>query len=113
MLAGKEKNMSDNGRDDRRWPRLAVQVSAEVRIKGVPYVGVVNDLSVGGTSMRLTPGERDGKEVEVSIDDFGEFEGAIVRRWEDGLALEFNLEEDDQFSLEEDLEAFRRENDLE
>ena len=49
----------------------------------------------------------------MSIDDFGEFEGAIVRRWEDGLALEFNLEEDDQFSLEEDLEAFRRENDLE
>ncbi len=49
-------NGDDNGRDNRRWPRLPVQDSAEVRIEGVPQLGVVNDLPVEGTSMKLTPG---------------------------------------------------------
>ena len=45
--------------------------------------------------------------MELSIDDFGEYHASVVRQWDESVALPFDLNEDDQYSLQEELEAFR------
>lgn len=54
----------------------------------------------------------DGGEIEIDIDNFGNFAASVVREWDDGFAVEFEMGEDDRYSLQEDLEEFKRENDL-
>ena len=54
----------------------------------------------------------DDGEIEIEIENFGNFAASVVREWDDGFAVEFDLDEDDRYSLQEDLEEFKRENDL-
>ena len=49
---------------------------------------------------------------ESPIDDIGNFEASVVREWDDGFAVAFDMDEDDKYSLQEDLEEFRRERDI-
>jgi hypothetical protein len=44
--------------------------------------------------------------------EFGDISASLVREWDDGFSVEFNLTEEDQYSLQEDMESFVRENDL-
>ena len=104
--------MPESGDDKRHWRRVAMDKAAEVKVAGVPYPGTINDMSAGGVSLTAEIETLGDDPVELSIDDFGEYQAAVVRQWDEGVALVFDLNEDDQYSLQEELEAFRRENDF-
>ncbi len=104
--------MSKNGDNRRRWRRLAIEKAAQVKAKGVPYEGTTQDISAGGASLDGDIEELGDDLVEISIDEIGEYDASVVRQWDTGVALLFEIDEDDQYALQEELEAFRRENDL-
>jgi len=104
--------MSKSGDNRRRWKRVAIDKAAEVRVEGTPYAGTTNDISAGGASLNAEIGTLSEESTELSIDDLGEYDVSVVRQWDDGFAVMFDLNEDDQYSLQEELEAFRREIDL-
>ncbi len=100
-------------RDEKRsWRRVAMDKAVEVKVGGTPYPGTINDLSAGGASLTAEIETLGDDPVELSIDDFGAYPASVVRQWDEGVALAFDLNEDDQYSLQEELEAFRRENDF-
>lgn len=105
--------MSNPGDDKRQWKRLRMDGAAEVRSGGKPYPGSITDVSAGGASLGANIGDLSGAAVAVSIDNFGDYDCAVVRQWDDGMAVMFDLAEEDQYSLDEDIESFCRENNLE
>ncbi len=104
--------MSKSGDNRRRWKRVAIDKAAEVRVEGILYGGTTNDISAGGASFNVEIGTLSEESAELSIDDLGEYDVSVVRKWDDGFAVIFDLNEDDQYSLQEELESFRREIDL-
>ena len=46
--------------------------------------------------------------VELTFDDLGEFDASVVRQWDECVSLMLDLEEDEKYSLQEELEAFHR-----
>ena len=107
--------MSTNGENEderRRWHRHAIEKTADVKANGAPYAGKTKDISAGGASVDVELDDLGDVSVEISIDDIGEYDAAVVRQWDKGVALIFDIEEDDQYALQEELEAFRRENDF-
>ena len=104
--------MAKSGDDKRRWRRVAMDKAVEVKAGGTPYPGTIDNMSAGGASLTAEIETLGDDPVELSIDDFGEYHASVVRQWDDGVALAFDLNEDDQYSLQEELEAFRRENDF-
>ncbi len=87
--------------------------AVEVKAGGAPYPGTIHDMSAGGASLTAEIKTLGDDPVELSVDDFGEYQASVVRQWDEGVALTFDLNEDDQYELQEELEAFRRENDFE
>ena len=106
--------MAGTGDDRRRWPRLVVGGDGEVASDGNRYPCAVNDLSAGGASVAAKDLEGlDDEGLALALEGFGEYGATVVRRWDDGVALEFDIAEDDRYSLQEELESFRRENEME
>jgi len=101
-----------DAKERRVWERHNLEKSVEIKTDQVTHSRALSDISAGGASIQGNAAEFDDELVEIGLDDFGNFTGSVVRSWDDGFAVEFDLEEDDKFSLQEDLEAFRRENDL-
>ena len=104
--------MSKNGDNRRRWRRLAIEKAAKVKANGTLHAGTTKDISGGGASIDADIEALGDVSVEISIDEFGDYDAAVVRQWDTGVALLFDIDEDDQYALQEELEAFRRENDL-
>jgi hypothetical protein len=104
--------MSKNGDERRRWQRIAIERAAELKANGTPYPGTTTDISAGGASLEADIEALGDVTVEISIDEVGEYNAAVVRQWDTGMALIFDIDEDDQYELQEELEAFRRENEF-
>ena len=104
--------MSKNRDNRRRWKRVAIDKAAEVRVDGTPYPVTADDISAGGASFNAEIGALGQESVELSIDELGDYDVSVVRKWDDGFAVTFDLNEDDQYALQEELESFRRELDL-
>ena len=107
--------MSENGKNGderRRWRRHAIEKKAEVKANGAPYEGTTTDISAGGASIDVELEALGDVTLEISIDDIGDYDAAVVRQWDTGVALIFDIDEDDQYALQEELESFRRENDF-
>jgi len=105
--------MQDINDEKRRWKRLKTGASADLVIGGARVSARVTDISGGGVSLQTNAGGQSGQLVELALEGFGDFDAVIIRDQANGLALEFSHHEDDQYSLQEDIDSFRRENDLE
>ena len=46
--------------------------------------------------------------MELTFDDLGEFDASVVRQWDECVSLMLDLEKDEKYSLQEELEAFHR-----
>ena len=99
--------------DKRTWARFNLEITADIKTAEHTYRREINDVSAGGASMQGDVANFDDEDIEIDIDDIGNFAASVVREWDDGFAVEFDMDEDDKYSLQEDLEEFRREHDLE
>ncbi|MEE8350783.1 MAG: PilZ domain-containing protein [Rhodospirillales bacterium] len=101
-----------DGKERRVWERHNIEKVVDIKTVQHTHSRDLDDMSAGGASVHGSLSEADDELVEIVIDDFGNFPASVVREWDDGFAVQFDIEEDEKFSLQEDLEAFRRENDL-
>lgn len=101
-----------DGKERRVWKRHNLEKTAGIKTDKHTHSRDLDDMSAGGASVHGSLSEDDGELVEIAIDDFGAFPASVVREWDDGFAVQFDIKEDEKFSLQEDLEAFQRENDL-
>ncbi len=99
--------------DKRAWKRYILEKKADIKTAEHTHRRELKDLSAGGASMQGDVADFDDEDIEIDIDDFGNFAASVVREWDDGFAVAFDMDEDDKYSLQEDLEEFRREHDPE
>ena len=71
----------------RKWNRYGFDKSVAVKSGDITHASDLNDLSAGGASLR-------GKieisgDIEISLDDFGQFPASLVRQWDTGFAVAF------------------------
>ncbi len=101
----------------RECERHRIEIKVDIITTQSAFTGDLNDLSAAGASIsRDILDEKiiitDDELINITIDGFGDLSGSVVREWDDGLAVQFVIDDDDKYSLQEDLDAFRRENDL-
>jgi len=92
--------------DQRRHPRLVISKSVRAIAVNVKTTGMLVDISASGAAIDLD-GELDTypddeTEIELEIDDISPLAGYVARSFEEGLAVEFDLnqEEEDQLLSE-------------
>lgn len=68
---------------------------------------MLKDISAGGASVDLGMQAVKGKPVALEIEDMEPLEGRIARTFDDGFAVEFDLDEDDEDRLIADLTVIR------
>jgi hypothetical protein len=86
--------------------------TAKIKIRERILFSKVQDVSGGGASFEGPPAFDVGEALEIELEAFGSVPGALVRKWDDGYSVAFDLDDDDRNSLQEDMESFMRENDL-
>ncbi len=101
-----------DAKERRVWERYNFERSLDIKTAKQTHSRELNDISASGASIQGNAAGFDDELIEIGMDDFGNFPASVVRKWDDGFAVQFDIEDDDQYSLQEDLEAFRRENDL-
>lgn len=90
-------------KDKRTWERFNLEITADIKTAEQTHHRELNDMSAGGASMQGDAADFDDEDIEIDIDDIGNFAASVVREWDDGFAVAFDMDEDDKFSLQEDL----------
>ena len=90
---------SDSGIEKRRHPRVSVEKPVRAKAKGREHSGSVTDISVGGVAIRVEAEIDEETEVELDIENLSELSGHVRRLLDDGFAVEFELDEDDEDRL--------------
>jgi len=100
--------MSDSpkGDDKRRHSRVPMDRAAEVSDGERRHKGRVKDISAGGASVTMNSGIEDfdrglaaGDFVEVEMDGLMPLQGHVARTIDDGIAIAFEIDEDEQDDL--------------
>ncbi len=99
-------------RNRRKWKRHSNEIYAKVKFGETTHSTILSDISAGGVSIKGQFNIDIGDDVDISLDHFGDFAGRVIRKWDDGYAVEFDLDNDDQHSLQENLASFMSEDDL-
>ncbi len=109
------RNMEHQNAERRKWQRLAIESEAELKnhnfINSQDHVVKVLDISGGGALLSVDTTQLNEDPMGLSILNIGNYDAVVVRQWDDKAAVVFPHDEDDQYSLQEELEIFCREND--
>jgi hypothetical protein len=112
-LGDKSMAKGESGIEKRRHPRVRVERSVRATAEGREHSGSVTDISVGGAALRVDAEIGEEAEIELDIEDLGDLSGHVRRLLDDGFAVEFELDEDEEERLVAELiginEAIRSE----
>ena len=97
----------------RQWQRLLVNKTTLINSSGETHSGIASDISATGAFIKGVPDNVGDDKVGLAIDQFGKFNASVVRKRDDGVAVTFDQSEDDQNTLQQELDDFRGKNDLE
>ncbi len=101
-----------NGKERREWTRYELKMTAHINRSDSSQPAEVKDFSAGGASLSGAVANNNDHILEVSMKEFGNLPASVIRDWDDGFSVMFDLDEDDKHSLQEDIDSFMRENDL-
>ena len=87
------------GRDRRRHPRLTISRQVRAIAGEALREGVTLDISASGAALELEAGFDEDDLVELDIEDLSPLTGTIARSYDDGIAVEFDLDEGDEDRL--------------
>ena len=93
------------GDAERRRPRL--RVSKSVRERKRERRDATRDISAAGAAVLADADIEDSSPVELDIEDLGDITGHVSRLFDDGFAVAFELEEDDEDRLFEEIRELR------
>ena len=96
-----ENTPQASGSDKRRYPRIALSKAARARVKkGEDQEAIIRDISASGASIQINPPLEENSAVEMEIDGIDhEIAGHVVRAFDDGVAVEFELEAAEEEAL--------------
>ena len=103
--------MEQQKTDRRSWQRVSIDSGAELNVSDANHSARVIDISAGGALLSVKSNVLNEDPMALSILQFGKYDVAVVRQWNDRIAVKFHHDEEDQDTLQEDLDAFCREND--
>ncbi|MDP6805678.1 MAG: PilZ domain-containing protein [Rhodospirillales bacterium] len=90
---------AESGSEKRRHPRVRVDKPVRAKAEGREHSGSLTDISAGGAALRVTAEIDEETEVELDIEDLRDLSGRVARVLDDGFAVEFELDEDEEDSL--------------
>ena len=85
--------------EKRRHRRVAVSKSVQAKTESRQYDGSVRDISAGGAALNVEAEVEHESEVELDIEDLGPLLGTVARLYDDGFAVEFDLDEEEEERL--------------
>ena len=90
-----------SGSDKRKYPRVALSKAARARAKqGEDQEAIICDISATGASIKINPPLAENSKIEMEIDGIDhEITGHVVRAFDDGVAVEFELEAAEEEAL--------------
>ncbi|MEQ8192869.1 MAG: PilZ domain-containing protein, partial [Rhodospirillales bacterium] len=78
--------------DKRRYPRVALSKAARAKSRGFELDVELRDISASGASLAGSTGLAANAEIGLAIDGIDrEISGHVVRAFDDGVAIEFEL----------------------
>ena len=95
--------MSDGYDEKRRHPRHPLQTEVRLEINGETVIGQSNDISMGGISINTSIDFDNNAFVQMHVETIGEMTGRVVRQFDEGVAVEFDENEEEKRRLEESL----------
>jgi hypothetical protein len=102
LAGGGEGTNMDQDANKRRHARRAVSRPARAVAGARELTGAVTDLSAGGAALHLdSPAENLGEDalIDLYIEDMDPLPGHLARTFEDGIAIEFDLDEAEEDRL--------------
>ena len=91
--------------------RRPIVEPAVLNTPSVPYSGTTNDISGSGALIENVGAGFNADKVDVVIEKVGKFGASVVRTGDEGIAVRFDHNEDDQNSLQKKLDEISSEND--
>jgi hypothetical protein len=101
--------MQSDFEERRQYPRVAFEAKGRfLAPDGSEHPCSVRDMSLGGIAIRSDVPLEVGAQIIVYFDEFGRFEGPVVRTFEGGFAIETNIAGPRRERLRQRLEALAR-----
>ena len=91
----------------RRHRRISVSKSVQAKTESRQYKGSVKDISAGGAALSVEAEVDEESQVELDIEDLSPLLGTVARTYDDGFAVEFDLDEEDEDRLLTELTELR------
>ncbi len=90
---------SNSDRDRRRHHRTAITRPVRAKSGAQEHLGATKDISVGGAALELDGKLEDEDLVELDIENMSPVSGRVARWFDDGFAIEFDIDEDEEARL--------------
>lgn len=101
--------MQSDQDERRKYPRVAFQAKGRfLAPDGSEHTCAIRDMSLGGIALTTDVALELGEQVIVYLDDYGRFEGKVVRAYEGGFAIETSIAGPRRERLRQRLEALAR-----
>lgn len=97
--------------DLRQYRRYAARKPLRALVEGVDDRMEIRDVSAGGAALKAPDGhvKMDNNQfVELHLDSVGELSGRVVRTYEGGAAVQFDIDDDRRDTLEATLRRMRK-----
>ena len=91
----------------RRHPRYPVSRKAKARSNGEVHHGRLKDISATGAAIHAGVRWEKDRVVELDIENMEPLEGTVARSLEDGIAIEFDLDQEDEDRLLAEMAEIR------
>lgn len=92
-------NLEVNVEEKRRHPRVAISKKVRARADQQESLGTVTDISASGVAFDTDMVAEDDSEVELMIDDLSPLMGHVTRSHDEGLVVEFDLDQEEEDRL--------------
>ena len=89
--------------DKRRHRRVSVAKSVQARTDSRQIQGSVKDISASGVALSVDAEVENESQVELDIEDLSPLSGTVARSYDDGFAVEFDLDEEEEDRLLSEL----------
>ena len=99
-MADDDDDLAEKRRHPRHTLKRGVRAASEIAMAE----GNIVDISAGGAAIEIKSNFEAKEEVELEIEDLGKFGGSVVRAFADGIAVEFDMEDEDEDQLLSKLE---------